>query len=291
MARAIDKNPPGQVRLLRPAISGDSTEFCHVYLGTCGYSYIEWTDSGYYPSGTRPSDMFNLYCRNFSIVELNYTWYQMARADAMERMAGKAPPHFLFCAKLTRTMTHEIRNDWKEQLELFRTGIAPLKDRLVALLVQFPPYFERTIARRHYLAALFDRLHGLPIAVEFRHRSWAVDSVFAELEKRKITLVNVDVPELPDLFPPLQTVTTPSLFYIRFHGRNREGWFSSNMQKKFNYDYSEEELRQWAEMYILPMSRQAERGIIVFNNHVQAQAPRNGSMLTRILNQNQAGHG
>ncbi len=289
MAKAIDQNLPGQVRLPRPALSKGSNNFCHIYLGTCGYSYTEWTDSGFYPSGTKPSDMLKLYCRNFSLVELNYTWYQMARADAMGKMAERAPGHFLFCAKLTKTMTHEIRNDWKEQVNLFRTGIAPLKDRLVSILVQFPPYFDRTVKRRQYLAALFDGLHGLPIAVEFRHRSWAVDSVFAELEKRKITLVNVDVPELPDLFPPLQTVTTPSLFYVRFHGRNREGWFSSNMQKKFNYDYSEEELQQWTEEYILPMSRQAEKGIIVFNNYVKAQAPRNGSTLARILSSQQTG--
>ncbi len=289
MARALDSNLPGHFKLVRPATSGGSDGFCHVYFGTCGYSYTEWTDSGYYPSGTRPSEMLNFYCRNFSMVELNYTWYQMARADAIERMVAKAPDHLLFCAKLTRTMTHEIRHDWKEQLDLFRTGIAPLGDRLVALLVQFPPYFDRTVKHRQYLAALFDGLHELPIAVEFRHRSWAVDAVFAELEKRKITLVNVDVPELPNLFPSLQTVTTPSLFYVRFHGRNRNGWLSSNMQKKFNYDYSEEELQQWTEEYILPMSKQAKKGIIVFNNHVKAQAPRNSATLARILSQHQPG--
>ncbi|PIE58078.1 MAG: hypothetical protein CSA33_05340 [Desulfobulbus propionicus] len=289
MGRAIDKNLPGHVKLPRQAVSGGPDNFCHVYLGTCGYSYTEWTDSGYYPPGTRASDMLKLYCRNFSMVELNYTWYQMARADAMARMVGKAPSHFLFCAKVTRTMTHEVRRNWQEQLKLFRTGIAPLRDQLLALLVQFPPSFERTIKHRQYLAALLDGLQGLPIAVEFRHRSWAVDSVFAELEKRKITLVNVDAPEMPNLFPPLKTVTTPSLFYVRFHGRNTEGWRSTNMQKKFNYNYAEEELHQWTEEYILPMSKQAEKGVIVFNNHVKAQAPRNGSTLAGILNKHQAG--
>ena len=55
------------------------------------------------------------------------------------------------------------------------------------------------------------------------------------------------------------------------------------MQKKFNYDYSEEELRHWADAYILPMAAQAERGILFFNNHVRAQAPRNAQKLTKIL--------
>ena len=43
---------------------------------------------------------------------------------------------------------------------------------------------------------------------------------FAELERRRTTLVAVDEPNLPGLFPQLDVVTNPDLFYIRFHGRN-----------------------------------------------------------------------
>ena len=227
--------------------------------------------------------MLGLYSRCFSVVELNYTWYQMARADAVARMVSKAPEHLLFAAKLTRTMTHERDADWQEQLILYCRGIAPLKKRLVAVLVQLPPDFDRTIGNRNYLAALLDGLQEFPIAVEFRHVSWAVDSVFAELERRKVSLVTVDEPELPGLFPSLDIVTNPALFYVRFHGRNSTGWRSGNMQKKFNYDYSEEELRSWTETYIRPMAAHADCGMLFFNNHVRAQAPRNAQKLARVL--------
>ncbi len=256
---------------------------CPVYVGTCGYSYAEWVDSGFYPEGTKSAEMLGLYGRCFSVVELNYTWYQMARADALARMVEKAPAHLLFAAKLTRTMTHERDDNWREQLHLYRQGIEPLKDRLVAVLLQLPPDFDRSIANRNYLAALLEGLQGLPVAVEFRHRSWAVDPVFAELERRRVTLVAVDEPSLPDLFPALDVVTNPALFYVRFHGRNIEGWRSGNMQKKFNYDYSEDELRVWCDRYLPPMAARAERGILLFNNHVRAQAPRNGRKLAGIL--------
>ncbi|MEK6196517.1 MAG: DUF72 domain-containing protein [Deltaproteobacteria bacterium] len=276
-------NCPGKVDFVCSPASTGQSKICPVYIGTCGYSYTEWVDSGFYPEGTRSTEMLALYGRRFSVVELNYTWYQMARADALARMVEKAPAHMLFAAKLTRTMTHERDDNWREQLQLYRQGIAPLKERLMAVLIQLPPYFDRSIANRNYLGALLDGLQDLPTAVEFRHRSWAVDPVFAELERRRVTLVAVDEPYLSDLFPFLDVVTNPALFYVRFHGRNREGWRSGNMQKKFNYDYSDEELQDWSKNYSQPMAARADRGIIVFNNHVRAQAPKNGTKLATLL--------
>jgi uncharacterized protein YecE (DUF72 family) len=283
MASEINAAGPGPVEILCPTTAGGSGKVCPVYVGTCGYSYSEWVDSGFYPEGTKSAAMLGLYGRCFSVVELNYTWYQMARADALARMVEKAPPHLLFAAKLTRTMTHERDPGWREQLGLYRQGIAPLGKRLVAVLIQLPPDFDRSVANRNYLAALLDGLAELPVAVEFRHHSWAVDSVFSELSRRRVTLVAVDAPALPGLFPALDVVTNPDLFYGRFHGRNRQGWQSGNMQKKFNYDYSAEELRAWCDRYLLPMAARAARGILLFNNHVRAQAPRNGAKLATIL--------
>jgi uncharacterized protein YecE (DUF72 family) len=254
-----------------------------VYLGTCGYSYTEWVDSGFYPAGTKTADMLPLYARSFSIVELNYTWYQMARAEAMARMAAKAPDHFRFAAKLTRTLTHEREENWREQLHLYRAGIEPLGSKLAAVLVQLPPDFARTTENRRYLAQLLDGLDGLPVAVEFRHVSWAVDPVFAELSRRRVTLVTVDVPALPGLFPPLDVVTNPDLFYVRFHGRNLAGWRTTTMQKKFDYDYSVTELQEWTATRFKALASHAKQGIIFFNNHVRAQAPGNALELIKIL--------
>jgi uncharacterized protein YecE (DUF72 family) len=285
MVRGENDICPARVELafVRKSAGGASAESCPVYVGTCGYSYTEWVDSGFYPQGTKSAEMLGLYGRCFSVVELNYTWYQMARADALARMVEKAPAHLLFAAKLTRTMTHERADNWQEQLRLYRQGIAPLHKRLVAVLIQLPPDFDRSIANRTYLAALLDGLHDVPVAVEFRHGSWAIDPVFAELERRRVTLVAVDVPLLPGLFPSLDVVTNPALFYVRFHGRNKEGWRSGNMQKKFNYDYSDQELRAWCDSYLYTMAARADTGILFFNNHVRAQAPRNGTKLVEIL--------
>jgi uncharacterized protein YecE (DUF72 family) len=274
----------GVVEINRSSPPADHTgDGCPVSIGTSGYSYTEWVDSGFYPAGTKTADMLPLYARSFSIVELNYTWYQMARAEAVARMAAKAPEHFRFAAKLTRTLTHEREGNWREQLRLYRAGIEPLGQRLAAVLIQLPPDFGRTTENRRYLAELLDGLNGLPVAVEFRHVSWAVDPVFAELARRRVTLVTVDVPALPGLFPPLDAVTNPDLFYVRFHGRNTAGWRTSNMQKKFDYDYSAAELREWAATRLQNLVSRAAKGIIFFNNHVRAHAPGNALELIKII--------
>ena len=259
---------------------------CRLWVGTSGYSYAEWTDAGFYPPGTKSANMLPFYAQNFPITELNFTWYQMPKARALERMHRQAPADFRFAAKLTRTLTHEIDpGQWRGQAVQYRDGIAPLIQarKLAAVLLQFPPSFVRAPQNRRYLAALLDELDGLPLAVEFRHASWATDRVFAELERRRTTLVAVDEPDLPGLFPRLDTVTNPGLFYIRFHGRNAKGWRSGNMQKQFDYDYGDDELCQWANTRIAKMARQASSGVIFFNNHVRAQAPRNAVRLINLL--------
>jgi uncharacterized protein YecE (DUF72 family) len=230
--------------------------------------------------------MLQRYARRFLITELNYTWYQMPKAEAIERQCRQVSQEFLFAAKLTRTLTHEIdQQQWRDQTVFYREGVVPLVQagQLVAVLIQLPPSFLRTTSNRKYLAALLDKLHGLPLAIEFRHRSWASDRVFSELERRQVTLVGVDTPDLPNLFPVLDVVTNPDLFYVRFHGRNAKGWRSGNMQLQFDYSYSDDELHAWIESKIEPMSSRARKGVIFFNNHVRAQAPENAQRMAALL--------
>lgn len=259
---------------------------CRLYIGTSGYSYAEWSSAGFYPPGTKSGNMLPLYAGQFCATELNFTWYQMPKPKFLERMRRHVPETFRFAVKLTRTLTHEVDlNHWRGEARSFREGIAPLQQsgQLSAVLIQLPPSFRRMPDNRRYLGLLLDELRGLPLALEFRHASWAADRVFVELEKRRIALVCVDEPDLPGLMPALGVVTNPDLFYVRFHGRNAGGWRSGNMQKQFDYDYAEAELREWTQARILPMARQAAAGLIFFNNHVRAQAPRNAMTMRDIL--------
>jgi uncharacterized protein YecE (DUF72 family) len=107
--------------------------------------------------------------------------------------------------------------------------------------------------------------------------------VFYEFERRAITLVTVDGPDLPSLFPRLDIVTNPQLFYLRLHGRNSQGWRSGNMQKQFDYNYSETELKALAEFISNTLGPAADTGAVFFNNHVRGQAPNNCRRLLKML--------
>jgi uncharacterized protein YecE (DUF72 family) len=260
---------------------------CLFFVGTSGYFYDEWLDAGIYPAGIKKAQMLPEYARLFPFVELNYTYYAMPRAEAIERQRLLTPPGFLFSAKLTKTLTHEIvPAKWKAEAGSYRDGIAPLlqSNQLAATLAQFGPRFDRSANNRNYLAALLDELAGIPVAVEFRNSTWADPKVYAELERRNVTLVAVDEPRLPGLFPPLTEVTNPGLAYVRFHGRNVKGWRSGEMPSQFDYDYRDDELQEWVEEKLSQIGMRAARCLIAFNNHVRGQAPNNSRRLTELLN-------
>ena len=259
---------------------------CRIRVGTSGYSYNEWVDAGFYPPGTPGGKMLPFYAGVFGITELNYTWYQMPKPEPIERMLKAAGGDFMFSVKLTRTMTHEVDPaGWPGQVKRFRDGVAPLVQagRLAAVLVQLPPFFDRSNPNRRYLADLLEALAPLPLAVEFRHDSWKLDRVFQGFAARGVTLASVDAPRLPGLFPALDILTNPDFFYVRFHGRNAAGWRTGNMQNQFDYNYAEAELVQWVEQRILPMASRARAGFVFFNNHVRAQAPANARTMMRLL--------
>jgi uncharacterized protein YecE (DUF72 family) len=255
-------------------------------VGTSGYSYPEWIRAGIYPPGTKAAQMLPIYAQEFPVTELNYTWYQMPRAEATSRQRALVPSTFGFCAKLTRTLTHEVdAQAWQGEAQKYRAGIAPLVEshQLLAVLLQFSAGFDRSLKHRAYLGALLDQLADLPLAVEFRNASWADDRVFGELARRKVTLVTVDEPNLAGLFPSLDVVTNPAFFYARFHGRNKAGWQSSKLMQQFDYDYSDPELESWISDRLRRILEAAKTGVLFFNNHVRGQAPRNARRLLQLL--------
>jgi uncharacterized protein YecE (DUF72 family) len=77
-----------------------------VWIGTSGFSYADWVGP-YYPLGTRPSQMFGLYCKHFPLVELNFTFYRPPTGDMLTRLADKGPEGFQFLVKAPRSVSHE----------------------------------------------------------------------------------------------------------------------------------------------------------------------------------------
>ena len=142
---------------------------------------------------------------------------------------------------------------------------------------------KRIDTREARLAVIGLGYVGLPLAVEFRHHSWAKDSVFYGLQERHVTLVSVDAPPLPDLFPPVAVITNPALFYLRLHGRNRQHWRCGSKQLQFDYQYSAAELAEWSQGRLPAMREACRSGVILFNNHVAGHAVRDAQAMAALL--------
>jgi len=246
--------------------------------GTCGYFYDDWKDS-FYPKDLRSSEYLRFYSLIFSFVELDFSWYSMPKAESLAAMADQTPSDFSFALKAHKSLTHEIGEDWAESADRFARAAEVLaeKDKLAAVLIQLPFRFSYTAENRNYLGELCTALSAFPLVVEFRNDVWYQARVFDELAKRKIALALLDRPDLPGLPPETETLTA-DLAYIRFHGRNAETWWNGDATSRYDYDYSDRELKDRARS-LAALSRRASKVIATFNNHAKGNAPRNAKTL------------
>lgn len=251
-------------------------------VGTCGYSYDEWRGI-LYPEGLPKAEFLAAYAASFPFVELDFSYYGMPKAESLARLSAQVPPGFRFSIKAHKSLTHERGADWRSRALEFAKATEALAEsgRLAAVLVQLPYSFKRGEAERRYLAALCDALAAFPLAVEFRNDEWQAPSVLEELDRRKAAFVLVDRPELPGLPPPSSEVTG-GWSYLRFHGRNAEAWWGGGATGRYDYLYSDGELRD-----VLPEIRlveeKAELLLVAFNNHAKGRAVANARALNDML--------
>ncbi len=253
-----------------------------IYVGTSGYSYSDWVGP-VYPPGTQQRDFLELYAREFSMVELNFSFYGRPTAEQLARMAARAGDRMIFSVKAHQSLTHERPEDPGPEAAALRAAVAPLaeRSRLGAVLLQFPFSFHYDVASRRYLDRLCRSLDGLPAAVEFRNREWQRESVLQALTERKVAFVNVDQPELPQLLEASDAATS-DLGYLRFHGRNKANWWTGDNATRYDYLYSDGELEGWLDR-VKAILRRARTVLIAFNNHFRGQAVQNARMMKDLL--------
>ena len=92
----------------------------------------------------------------------------------------------------------------------------------------------------------------------------------------------VDEPQLQGLMPPVVWAGGP-LGYVRFHGRNAAKWWDHQQAwERYDYSYSEEELREW-----IPRLQELESGVPLVlayaNNHYRGQSLQALRLLRTIL--------
>ena len=240
-----------------------------IRIGCSGWNYASWRNE-FYPTGTPPSRWLDHYASVFDTVEVDATFYRLARREVVARWVEQTPPGFCFAVKASRYLTHMKRlTDVERGLERFFAPIMPLVEsgKLGPVLWQLPGDFRRDDAR---LGALLDALTGLPPArhcIEFRHPSWFAEQVYEQLRRSHAALVIGDRKGLD--FQPHEIVGDWT--FVRFHHghRGRRG------------NYSAGELAEWAGR----LRRWSQRAEVYayFNNDWEVFAPRNAVRLRRLL--------
>ena len=266
------------------------------------------------------------YAERFSTVEVDSTYYRLPDEEMVSRWEERTPDGFVMHVKAFGMMTrHPVRAEQlppdlregapvddrgrvdrpprelrAEAFAHFHAALEPLRSagKLGGILLQFPSYVVAKDLSRDYLAWAVEQLRGDRPLVEFRHRSWLDEENRAEtlsfLEELGAAHVVVDAPktEAKNLVPTVVAATSP-LAYVRMHGRNAGTWNvrGGSASDRFDYLYSEDELREWAGP-LRELGDSAEEVYVLFNNNrwsrtargeVAAQAPANALVLQGIL--------
>ncbi|MCL5019889.1 MAG: DUF72 domain-containing protein, partial [Patescibacteria group bacterium] len=203
-------------------------------IGTSGYSFDDWIGE-FYPGDIQKGKMLDFYAYHFDSVEINSTYYRIPHKQVFYHLDKKTPPGFEFIVKLHKTTTHlEVKDP--TTTESIIESVAPIANsgKLHGLLAQFPFSFHMVPLNLEYLERVQQCCHGIPLFVEFRHKSWNQESVCVFLRERKIGYCCVDEPQLPNLLPPQVLATTPT-GYVRFHGRNQQTWWDSSKGDRYDY--------------------------------------------------------
>jgi uncharacterized protein YecE (DUF72 family) len=294
-----------------------------VLCGIAGWVDKSLIDSRlFYPMSVKTSgDRLRFYATQFSLVEVDSTYYGIPKKDSAEAWAAQTPPGFIFDVKSFSLFTNhptkpmslppDIRADLPANLrekanlylehlpeelvdeawERFRTAVEPLRaaGKLGAVFFQFPPWFMPSSRSLGYIEQVQERMYGFQIAVEFRKPEWLDEShrdgTLAFLRSRDIPFVAVDVPQGHATSMPVEDeVTSAKLAVIRFHGRNHQTWDLRGVPPnvRFRYDYSDAELSEWVPR-IKEMERSAGRVHALMNNNYSNYSVKNAQQLQRLL--------
>jgi uncharacterized protein YecE (DUF72 family) len=238
-----------------------------IRVGCSGWNYADWRER-VYPRGLPQRRWLEHYATLFDTVEVNSTFYRLAKPKAVAGWVEQTPPGFVFAVKASQYLTHFKRlTDLDRGVERFYDAVAPLaaSPKMGPVLWQLPERFERDVPR---LAAALDGLPSGRHCFEFRHESWFADSEVLDLLRwHGVALAIGDHPARP--WQPW--VATTDWSFVRFHygHRGRRG------------NYSERELRELAPR----VAKLAEAGDVFayFNNDWEGFAVKNALRLRALL--------
>jgi uncharacterized protein YecE (DUF72 family) len=293
-----------------------------IRVGTCSWTDPTLVSCGrFYPANVRSAEArLQYYSTHFDLVEVDSTYYSMPNERTSYLWAQRTREDFTFDVKVFRLFTQhptpvtslpkDIRQDLTPQLQQkgnlyyrdmpaeltdelwrrFETSLLPLDTvgRLGILLFQFPAWFYPGTEQLDYILMSRDKLSQYRLAIEFRNNVWLNernrDKSLDFLRRNNLPFVCVDEPQgFKSSVPPVAE-TTSDIGLVRFHGRNSEMWERKGITtaERFNYLYSEDELKPWAGK-ISEMAKETKEMHVLFNNCHQDKAVVNARQMCFML--------
>ena len=234
-----------------------------IRIGTSGWTYKHWKGT-FYPLKWPETKWLEYYSRHFDTVELNASFYRLPKRITFENWKARSPDNFLWSVKGSKFITHIRRlENPAEPLDRLYDAAAGLGEKLGVILFQLPPSltFDEEVFR-DFCELLNPQVRH---ALEVRHPSWINDHVFSVLSEFNIALCMADT---AGRYPSCEAITA-DFAYIRLHGS----------RKLYASEYSEGELREWAEK-IYACNRDV---FIYFDNDFECRAVNNARRLKQIL--------
>lgn len=230
--------------------------------------------------------LLEFYSRFFDSVEVNATFYNAGfmPSNARQWLADvTGQPDFVFLVKLYRGLTHTFDATAADILGI-HAFLAPLEEagKLGGLLLQFPFRFTNRQEHRRHIALLGRIFRHHRVFIEVRHDSWHNRAMAGFFEEHGLYPVNVDLPRLPH-FMPLTAVSYNGYAYFRMMGRNAAAWNHPEMEDRYTYGYSQDELDDLIKKITI-ISKTTRRVYVIFHNDAKGHSLLNGLTLRHLLN-------
>lgn len=238
-----------------------------VRVGTSGWQYDDWRGT-IYPPGVGQPRWLSHYVGWFPTVEVNSTFYRLARQTAAQRWRDTAPPGFEFVLKGSQFITHRLKlRDAHDAVGRFFAPLVPVLERTAVILWQLPPNFKRNLDRLDRFLDMLPPTHRY--AVEFRDDDWFHPDTYALLDRHGASHVWLS----SSLTTRHEPVATGDHVYVRFHGLS---------ENAYRHDYTDAELRPWAER-LREVAAAGTPAWVFFNNDYDGHAVHNARRLIEML--------
>jgi len=231
-----------------------------IHIGISGWRYTPWRGD-FYPKGLAQKRELQFASRAVNSIEINGSFYALQRPERYAQWYAETPPGFVFSVKAPRFITHikRLRDVHKPLANFFASGVLELKEKLGAILWQFPPSFKfdpplfedflkqlphdtesaAALAREHeprldgHASTETDKKRPLRHAVEIRHESFIDPRFVALLKRYDVALVIADT---AGKWPYREDVTS-DFVYLRLHGA----------EELYASGYTDEALKRWGD--------------------------------------------